>query len=314
MLETEFWRFPLSTVCCLLSAAFSLSTVYCLLSTASAGGYQNHQGYFEYDQSEPLAVKTEQREAFDTYIQYTIRFDGFKGDSVDALLDVPRSPEGPFPLIVFLNGYGQGKGVIDLVGEQAATRGYAVATMDYPAVGSLKDTFRLFFKARGAARTAVINTRKLIDYLQNQKEIDSERIGLVGISLGAILAPIISAHDKRFDAVVLVHGGGDLQLLAKSKLTKPNPILRHLTLFFGKILYDRFEPLKYVGQIAPRPLLMINGRDDRSFPVACVLALYKEAKEPKHLIWRETKHIKAKDTSEIQALLEIALDWLDENL
>jgi fermentation-respiration switch protein FrsA (DUF1100 family) len=50
------------------------------------------------------------------------------------------------------------------------------------------------------------------------------------------------------------------------------------------------SPSNYVGHISPRPLLMINGKQDTTVPEAAARRLHDAAKEPKQVIWADAGH------------------------
>ena len=52
--------------------------------------------------------------------------------------------------------------------------------------------------------------RRVLDWVEQQHEIDPTRIGLFGISLGAMDAVMLTALDPRVDALVAAMAGGDL--------------------------------------------------------------------------------------------------------
>jgi fermentation-respiration switch protein FrsA (DUF1100 family) len=72
-------------------------------------------------------------------------------------------------------------------------------------------------------------------------------------------------------------------------------------------LYYEFEPTRYIAAIAPRPLIMVNGRDDPQMPVRAVRALYDAAREPRSLIWLKTGHLLPTNKKLIRALVDTTL-------
>jgi formylglycine-generating enzyme required for sulfatase activity/dienelactone hydrolase len=98
------------------------------------------------------------------------------------------------------------------------------------------------------ARQMVIDWSKdlgrTLDYLATREDIDVGRVGYLGVSQGAALGVILAAMEPRLNAVVLLDGG-----------------------FF------QYEPIAGTDQVdfAPRlkrPVLMVNGRYDWTFPPA----------------------------------------------
>ena len=57
-------------------------------------------------------------------------------------------------------------------------------------------------------RQVVIDSRQVLDYLIEQNEVDSDRIGCLGLSLGGIKATIVSAVDERIKCAVIALAGG----------------------------------------------------------------------------------------------------------
>jgi dienelactone hydrolase len=59
-------------------------------------------------------------------------------------------------------------------------------------------------------RRSVVNIRRTLDWISRRPDVDGERIGLVGISLGAIGGSIVAAVEPRIKRSILIMGGGDL--------------------------------------------------------------------------------------------------------
>ena len=66
-------------------------------------------------------------------------------------------------------------------------------------------------------------------------------------------------------------------------------------------------PERFVGAIAPRPVLMVNGIDDPQIPAAAVRTLYDALRPPRELIWLRTGHLMPDDTLLVRALVDTAL-------
>jgi hypothetical protein len=67
-----------------------------------------------------------------------------------------------------------------------------------------------------AIRANLEDYRRILDWVEQQREIDPTRIGLFGISLGAMDAVMLTALDHRVDALVAAMAGGDLAELMMS--------------------------------------------------------------------------------------------------
>jgi fermentation-respiration switch protein FrsA (DUF1100 family) len=80
-----------------------------------------------------------------------------------------------------------------------------------------------------------------------------------------------------------------------------------MAVWLARELYYEFEPTQYVAAIAPRPVIMVNGRDDPQMPIRAVRALYAAAREPKTLIWLTTGHLLPTNKRLIRALVDTTL-------
>jgi fermentation-respiration switch protein FrsA (DUF1100 family) len=107
--------------------------------------------------------------------------------------------------------------------------------------------------------------------------------------------------------VGLIYGAGDLGRVLEANLSIKPGLLRKMAVWLAGELYYEFEPTQYVGAIAPRPLIMVNGRDDPQMPVQAVRALYAAAREPKTLVWLTTGHLLPTDTALIRVLVDTTL-------
>ena len=122
-----------------------------------------------------------------------------------------------------------------------------------------------------------------------------ERIGLLGFSMGGIVAMLTAPICPRVRAVIsdggparfwhalIVHG---MDLGAPRWLSAP---LTWLTLAVTSLRVGanqfRYEPIRWVGQIAPRPLFFIHGDRDKYIPPADFAALVAAA-GPTAEVWR----------------------------
>jgi dienelactone hydrolase len=165
-----------------------------------------------------------------------------------------------------------------------------------------------------AAHT-VGDTRRLIDYLATRSDIAADRIYLCGASYGAITGSTATAFDERIRAAVLIYGGGNLWKLFSAESAREMGNWRLpaylLSWYFGSVV----DPVKYVGRISPRPVLLQNGKADTVVAPAAAQALQQAVREPKKIIWYEGDHLgKTSDLEEDLAMrvLMDALKFLQE--
>jgi dienelactone hydrolase len=236
------------------------------------------------------------------------------GLQVTGAVRVPSTGGGPYPALLLLGGLRTGRHVLDYVGE---LQGTILIALDYPYEGNKGDMGVGEFLANlPAMRRAVMNTvpaaMLAVDYLFSRPDVDTDRITLIGGSVGALFAPAIAASDERIGAVGLIFGAGDVSSLIAANVDLPSP-LPTLASWIGGTLLSPLEPLKYIDRISPRPLLLLNGTDDPRMPERCSRLLHENAGEPKTIQWIPSGHIHIRDKEfhiKVRKLLE---DWLMEN-
>jgi len=141
-------------------------------------------------------------------------------------LSLPKK-EGKFPVVILISGSGAQNRDEELLGHKPflvladylTKKGIAVLRFDDRGVG----------KSTGEFKTATTldfakDVQAGVAYLQTRKEIDKNKIGLVGHSEGGIIAPIVASQSKDVAFIVLLAGAGirgdQLLLLQKEKIER----------------------------------------------------------------------------------------------
>ena len=114
------------------------------------------------------------------------------------------------------------------------------------------------------------------------------RISVVGHSVGAVSAILSAARNPLIGAVVAVAPFTCVtEVWQTSRPSLVPPLVLDWALWVAEKTrgFDREQicPLRVVGQIAPRPLLVIHGTDDRRITEEQVRELFAAAEEPKSL-------------------------------
>jgi len=291
------------------------------LALVLAAGLAYKQGadasfYDGYDAALPLATEVRGTESREGYSRIDFTFQGLPGMAVPTLLALPDEEDGPYPCIIFLHGIGQSKGFLDEIAMYYTRHGFAIASFDQYTRGERKLTTKNpITQALGLRKRLslnVIETRRLVDYLQTRDDIAPDRIYLIGASFGAITGCTAVAFEPRIPAAVMTYGGGDLDLLLAS-----DAAIKELGKFHGlatsivQYITAPADPVKYVAQIAPRPLLFQNGEHDQLIPLAAARALVDAAGEPKKFTLYDSDHV-GMDEAQTITVLEESVAWLIE--
>lgn len=146
------------------------------------------------------------------------------------------------------------------------------------------------------------DVQAVVDWMCTQRDVDTEKLGAVGISLGAILTHIIMGRDPRVKAGVAVLGGGDLRGgYAQSPVAQSKILYRLITgqSNFGPIsereidkLYE-VDPLNFAKDNLPRHVLMIEAARDMVIPPQSAQAMHDALSTDSYqppIKWIDTNH------------------------
>lgn len=112
--------------------------------------------------------------------------------------------------------------------------------------------------------------REGIKFLKKRNDVDSLRIGLIGLSEGASIAHIIASRDKSIKGLVLLSGIGStgkeiIEYQIKNGLLGGNDLPELLNQNNNLEFLYQFDPLK-TARLINAPVLIINGKTDRRVP------------------------------------------------
>jgi dienelactone hydrolase len=269
--------------------------------------------YIGYDPTLPLAAQVETTQATADYQRYTVRFQGTRGTMVPAVVVTPRG-DGPWPTVVFLHGIGQDKGYLDEIAGPFVDAGFVIASFDQYGQGERsrpRGPVAQALALRRRSALTVIETRRLIDFLQALPYVDATQVYLLGASYGAMTGATAAAMDPRLRAAVLVYGGGDLATLFDSPAAREATGALYLPgRWLLMCLLAPADPERHIGGISPRPLLMFAGTRDSMVPPASAQALYTAAGEPKEIVWLESEHI-GEDSALVRVVISRTIRFLE---
>jgi len=218
------------------------------------------------------------------------------GLEVALALRVPLTASEPRPLVLLLGGYRTGRDAARLFPD---TKGAVIAAMSYPNTDNIDGQGLGLLLDLPEMRRALVDTTPavllVLDYLLDQEYVDAGHVDLVGVSLGAFLVSIPGALDSRVGRVWLVHGGGDPASVLDHQL-RDNiawPPLRHVAAEFlaAVLCVQHLKPERWVGDISPRPVIIVNARDDEALHSASIAALHAAVRDPVEILWTEGPHV-----------------------
>jgi len=257
-----------------------------------------------------------------------ITFAAEANDRVPAYLLIPLNLSGKVPGILCLHqttaiGKGEPAGLGGLpnlhYALELAQRGYVTLAPDYPNFGDYKfDPYGNGYQS--ATMKGILNHMAAVDVLQSLPEVDPNRIGCIGHSLGGHNSLFLAAFDKRIKAVVTSCGFNSFYKYYSGDLTgwSHQGYMPRIATVYGKDPSKMpFDFTGVLGAIAPRAVFINAPLNDSNFEVSgvhdCVnaaLPVYRLLKAKENLIMMnpDAGHDFPED------IREAAYKFLDEKL
>lgn len=212
---------------------------------------------------------------------------------VPGILAVPKNRKGPVPVVMGLHGHSGSKNEYlpnpnndHSLGWMLVQRGFAVAAIDAyfngervgkgprGKIDKAGDQELGLFKLhlwQGHTLWGMMlrDEQCLLDYLQTRPELDHEAIGATGMSMGCTRSWWLAAIDERVKAVVGV-----------ACFTRYTELMAHASshgiYYFVPGIMKHFDSEAIYALVAPRPMLMLSGDQDRNAPPDGVEMLEKK--------------------------------------
>lgn len=281
------------------------------------------------DRRVSLDVEVIAEEEFPLYVRRTISYAAEQGDRVPAYLLTPKKLEGKAPAVLALHPtYMGGKDMVVGLGDkpnrnygqELAERGYVVLAPDYITFGDYTEVDPYALGYASGTMKGIWNHVRAVDLLASLDEVDADRIGCIGHSLGGHNTLFLGVFDPRVKAMVTSCGfnafpkyyGGDL-----TGWTSDRYMPRIRTQFDKDPAKMPFDFTEILAALAPRPLFISAPIDDANFEVSGVYDCL-EAARPVYALFDASDRLAARHPdcahdfpSEIR---ELAYDFLDQAL
>ncbi len=232
----------------------------------------------------------------------TISFSAEGQDRITAYLFLPasRGKNERRPAMLALHPTGAlGKGIVVGDGKanreyglELAKRGYVVLCPDYPSFGDQKDyDFQADHYVSGTMK-GIFNHIRCVDYLISREEVDPDRIGVIGHSLGGHNSLFAAAFDPRLKVIVSSCGWTPFHDYYGGKIAgwtsdRYMPLLKtKYELNPNKVPFDFYE---VIAAMAPRPFFSCSPLHDANFDVAGVRKTEPKAREVYKLLGAENQ-------------------------
>src|SRR4051812_41903308 len=118
--------------------------------------------------------------------EIAVAFTASGGEELKGVLHRPAGP-GPFPALACFHGLTLNMGQFTILGRRLADQGIALLRFDASGHGISQGNLEAIDLA-----SLVRDGQKAVAYLESRPEIDPQRLGLVGFSLGACVASLVA--------------------------------------------------------------------------------------------------------------------------
>jgi dipeptidyl aminopeptidase/acylaminoacyl peptidase len=248
------------------------------------------------DRPKQPAVKTLSREDRGEFTLEKFEFDNLAGATVPGYLLLPKRVEGRVPGVLFCHWHGgqydlgkeqmfQTNSIPEAAGPALARQGFAVLGIDAYCFGERNGRGPGGPKERGGSGEMTASKFNLwvgrtlwgmmlrddlmaLDYLASRPEVDSKRLGAMGISMGATRTWWLMALDERLKTGVAV-----ACLTRYEDLIRNQALHAHGIYYFVPNLLKYFDTEAVISLIAPRPVLFMTGDQDEGSPVSGIHAV-----------------------------------------
>lgn len=214
---------------------------------------------------DPKLVSTTNK---DGYVVHELEINATENRRMALVLTVPTDREGPFPALVLTAGHGSTRHTCYEEGHGYHRVGHVLAQHGFVTISTAISRHKALESGRTLVGERLWDLMRCVDYLESRPEVDAQRIGSAGKSLGGEMSMWLAAMDQRIRAAVVTGFLTDMNQMEKDHcMCWKLPGLRELVDF-----PDLFS------LIAPRPLLCQNGLDEPAsqFPPSKAVQVLRE--------------------------------------
>jgi dienelactone hydrolase len=234
------------------------------------------------DRNRPISAQKIAEEERSHYILEKLVLDLNGIEKVPAYFVRPKNASGRIPCILYNHAHGGNYeiGKDELImpraglqqppyAELLTSMGYSSLCIDHWAFGerrgrSEQDIFKeMLWKGQVMWGMMVYDSIKAIDYLMTRSDVDPERIGTLGLSMGSTMAWWVAALDTRVKVCVDICCLTDYEELIHTRMLSGHGIY-----YYVPGLLKHFTTAQINALIAPRPHLGLAGNYDTLTPPA----------------------------------------------
>jgi dienelactone hydrolase len=249
-----------------------------------------------------LGIDSKTLEVWDVTFPSPVKTPHERNNTVHCEFYEPRG-KTKTPAVVVLHILGGDFELSRLFCNALAQRGVAALFLKMPYYGPRRDPAsrqRMIMpdpKETVAGMTqAVLDIRRAVAWLAARDNVDPERLGIFGISLGGITSALAATAEPRLQNVCLLLAGGDVGKIAVQAWELPEAReIRNAWIKGGgtreefTAILSTVDPVAYAANVRGKRVLMLNAKSDEIIPRVCTESLWAAFGKPP-IVWYEGGH------------------------
>jgi len=238
------------------------------------------------------------------------------GLKVEITVRIPSGNTTALPVAILLGGVGTGRDGCRII---PRIKNAICVSLSYPYYGKKHLDTLGFLKNIRAIQQTVMDTPPAmmltLDYVLSQPYSDTQQVELLGVSFGSYFVSIPAVYNQKVTRIWMAHGAAEPHKSMGHNYARDSKFkfLSNIIAYWAgyAIGAQYVDPEKWVGRVSPRPVIMINAENDKTFPHSSVAALHNAAKQPKEIIWTKGVHIAPSRTEVVEQLTNIVLSRIE---
>lgn len=206
----------------------------------------------------------------------------------------------PKATVIFLHGNAQNLTAHVLAVDWLPAAGFNVLIVDYRGYG--------LSPGKPTRQGVLDDALSAWQYARTRADVNPDKMILMGQSLGAANALVLAGkvHLPGLRAVLADSAFSSYGRIAREKMREVSFLGYLLWPFSPLLVSDELSPEDYIADIAPTPLLLIHGEEDKVVPFSHGLILQKKAKMPvEFLALPHTGHTESLSTRRAEVMPKI---------
>ncbi len=243
-------------------------------------------------------------------------FKNSKNKKLVGILNLPKKKK--FPLIIFAHGFKGTKSERKFfeLGEKLTQNGIATFRFDFSGCGDSEGNFKDI-----TIRQEVEDLKSAYNFLKNLPGVDKRKIGILGYSLGALVAALFQIQNPVAKTLIFISPPFNQEKLVKiwykKRELKKWKAQKYLDTPRGRISIQYLRECQNYNPLISKikvPTLILHGKKDKDVPIKFAKETFRYLTCPKKMVIIENADHKFEDFRVLKKTIGEILKWTKKNL